>query len=142
MSTTGLEVFDTTVHKTNRWLNQLMEVLGTKDRHRAYLALRAVLHATRDRLTVDEAAQLSAQLPMLVRGFYFEGWDPTGKPLKMRHRAEFLARVQADFRGGDGVDPEQMARAVFAVLAQSVSAGEISDVKHAFPEDVRDLWPH
>jgi hypothetical protein len=45
MSTTGLEVLDTTAHRTNRWLNDVMEALGTDDRHQAYLALRAALHA-------------------------------------------------------------------------------------------------
>lgn len=42
MSATGLEVFDRTLHKTHTWLN--MEALGAEDRHRAYTALRAVLH--------------------------------------------------------------------------------------------------
>ena len=58
MSATGLDVFDTTVQKTNIWLNDLMKVLGWQDRHKAYLALRATLHALRDRLTVDEVAHL------------------------------------------------------------------------------------
>ena len=70
MSTTGLEVFDRTVQKTNSWLHDLMQVLQWADKHKAYLALRATLHALRDRLTVDEVAQLGAQLPMLIRGFY------------------------------------------------------------------------
>jgi len=69
MSTTGLEVFDRTVQKTNSWLHDLMQVLQWADKHKAYLALRATLHALRDRLTVDEVAQLGAQLPMLIRGF-------------------------------------------------------------------------
>ena len=51
MSTTGLEVFDKTVHTTNAWLKEIMEVTGP-DRHRAYRVLAAVLHALRDRLTV------------------------------------------------------------------------------------------
>jgi len=141
MSATGLDAFDTTLHKTNSWLNDLMQVLGWPDRHKAYLALRATLHALRDRLTVEEVAQLSAQLPMLIRGFYYEGWDPTGKPLRARHEEQFLARIEQEFRGDDCIDPERIARAVFTVLAKRVTEGEIEDVKHVLPAEIRDLWP-
>jgi uncharacterized protein (DUF2267 family) len=141
MSQTGLEVFDTTLHKTNSWLKDLAQVLGQADRRRAYLALRATLHALRDRLTVEEVAQLGAQLPMLIRGFYYEGWDPTGTPLKARHKEQFLARIEQELRGNERSDPEQIARAVFAVLAQRVSQGEIDNVKHVLPAEIRDLWP-
>jgi uncharacterized protein (DUF2267 family) len=141
MSATGLEVFDTTVSKTNAWLHDLMQVLGWQDRQRAYLALRTTLHALRDRLTVEEVAQLGAQLPMLVRGFYYEGWDPTGKPLRERHSEQFLARIEQEYRGNGSIDPERVARAVFTVLAQRVTTGEIEDVRHVLPAEVRDLWP-
>jgi uncharacterized protein (DUF2267 family) len=103
--------------------------------------LRAVLHALRDRLTVEEVAQLGAQLPMLIRGFYYEGWDPTGKPSKIRQREQFLSRIGQQFKGDNSVDPEQVARAVFTVLAKRISEGEIEDVKHVLPEEIRDLWP-
>ena len=141
MSITGLDVFDRTVHKTNNWLNELMELLGWHDRHRAYLALRVTLHALRDRLTVEEVAQLAAQLPMLIRGFYYEGWDPTGKPLKERSKEEFLARIEEYFSSDDPVDPEQVARAVFTVLSNRVTEGEIEDVKHVLPAEIEGLWP-
>jgi uncharacterized protein (DUF2267 family) len=141
MSMTGLDVFDRTVHKTNNWLNELMEVLGWQDRHKAYLALRVTLHTLRDRLTVEEVAQLAAQLPMLIRGSYYEGWDPTGKPLKERSKEEFLARIEEYFSGDDPVDPEQVARAVFTVLSNRVTEGEIEDVKHVLPAEIEDLWP-
>jgi uncharacterized protein (DUF2267 family) len=141
MSITGLDVFDKTVHKTNNWLHQLMELLGSQTHHQAYSALRATLHALRDRLTVEEVAQLGAQLPMLVRGFYYEGWVPAGKPLKERHREEFLARLAQELRGDNPIDPEAIARAVFALLAKRVSDGEIEDVKHVLPADIRHLWP-
>jgi uncharacterized protein (DUF2267 family) len=141
MSATGLDVFDTTLHKTNSWLNDLMQVLGWQDRHKAYMALKATLHALRDRLTVEEVAQLGAQLPMLIRGFYYEGWDPTGKPLRVRHKEEFLARIEQELRGDDHIDPQRVARAVFTVLAKRVSEGEIEDVKHVLPTEIRDLWP-
>lgn len=141
MSATGLRVFDTTLQKTNRWLNELMELLGWADRERAYRALRATLHALRDRLTVEEAAQLSAQLPMLVRGFYFDGWDPTDKPKKERHEEEFLTDIALAFPDGEVVDVAQVTRAVFAILAIHVSEGEIEDVRQLLPSGLRHLWP-
>ena len=141
MSVTALDVFDTTLQKTHRWLKELMQVLDWQDRHKAYLALRATLHALRDRLTVEEVAQLGAQLPMLIRGFYYETWDPTGKPEKVRKKEEFLARIEQQFRGDDRIDPEQVARAVFTVLANRVTEGEIEDVKDVLPSEIKTLWP-
>src|SRR5207249_4578104 len=84
MTATGLDVFDATIQKTNSWLDDVMQVGGWPDRHTAYRALRATLHALRDRLIIDEVAQLGAQLPMLIRGLYYEGWDPSNKALKER----------------------------------------------------------
>ena len=139
MSVTGLDVFDRTIHKTNIWLKDLMEILGV-DRHDAYTCLRATLHALRDRLTIEETAQFAAQLPMLIRGFYFEGWDPTGKPVKERQRDEFLARIERELERYEG-DPEAVARAVFLVLANRISEGEIEDIEHVLPAEVRGLWP-
>ncbi|GLV47570.1 hypothetical protein TJA_07400 [Thermus sp. LT1-2-5] len=143
MSATGLEVFDATLHKTHTWLRAIMEELGIEDRHRAYMALRAVLHALRDRLPVEEVAQLGAQLPMLIRGIYYEGWDPTGKPLKERHKEEFLAHVARELKtpSGPAVDPERAAQAVFKVLKQKVTEGEIQDVRQLLPKELRELWP-
>jgi uncharacterized protein (DUF2267 family) len=140
MSATGLDVFDTTLQKTHAWLHDLMDTMGWQDRHRAYLAMRATLQALRDRLTVQEAVQLAAQFPMLVRGFYYEGWDPNGKPLKERHKAEFLAQIEQHFRDDDDIDPEEVARGVFAVLQHRVSEGEIENVKHVLPAQIRELW--
>lgn len=140
MSATGLEVFDGTIHKTNVWLKDLMEILDCPDRQEAYLALRATLHALRDRLTIEETAQFAAQLPMLIRGFYYEGWDPTGKPVKERHRDEFLVRIQREL-ARYVIGSEQVARAVFLVVSNRISEGEIEDIEHVLPREIRDLWP-
>ncbi len=141
MSQTGMAAFDSTLQTTNVWINEVMEELGCLDRHRAYVALRAVLHALRDRLSVDQAAALGAQLPMLVRGFYFEGWHPGGKPIKERHKNEFLAHVQAAFSGDPRMDSEDMTRAVLRVVARHVSPGEVGHVKDTLPVEIRALWP-
>jgi len=140
MSTTGIRAFDSTLQTTNVWLNDILERLGWLDKQRAYHALRAVLHALRDRLPIDEAAALGAQLPMLVRGFYYEGWHPAGTPVKERHRDAFLAPIAAAFREDREVQPEAVARAVFQVIAKHVTPGEVKHVKITLPEEVRSLW--
>lgn len=142
MSSTGLRAFDTTVEKTHIWLKELLEDMGWgEDRQRAYMILRAVLHALRDRLTVDEAAHLGAQLPMLVRGFYYEGWSPSGKPLRQRSKEEFLGSVREGLTADPSLDAEQVTRAVFRLLDRRITGGEISDVRQAMPGDIQALWP-
>jgi uncharacterized protein (DUF2267 family) len=137
---TGIEAFDRSLQLTDPWLEDLMTRLGTGDRHFACLPLRTTRHALRDRLTVDETAHLSAQLPMLIRGFYYEGWHPAGKPLEEHAKEAFLAPVAAEAHAL-GLDPEPAARAVFGLLAARITAGEIEDVKRVLPGPVRELWP-
>jgi uncharacterized protein (DUF2267 family) len=141
MSATGLKVFDTTLQKTNSWLHEIMREMGCRERREAYQALRATLHALRDRLTIEEVAQLAAQLPMLVRGFYYEGWDPSGKPVKARDPEAFLALIAQELRGDDEMDADRAARAVFAVLARRITQGELEDIQGLLPKEIHRLWP-
>ena len=140
MNSTGVDVFDTTLQKTSVWLNGVMEEMGWEDRHRAYSVLRAVLHALRDRLIVDEAVNLGAQLPMLIRGFYYEGWRPEGRPFKYRHKEEFFAQVAKTLPGMEQAELERAVRAVFKVLSSQVTGGEIAQVRDQLPTGVREFW--
>jgi uncharacterized protein (DUF2267 family) len=141
MSTTGLPVFDTTVQETNLWLKSLMAHMHSEDRHLAYLALRSTLHALRDRLGPENAVHLAAQLPMLVRGLYFEGWRMAGTPTKERTRADFLEHVRSELPRGSAIDPNLAARAVFEVLVEKLDRGQIDKVIDRMPAELRELWP-
>jgi len=141
MSVTHAETFGHTLQTTHIWLNDLMAELGWDDPHKTYLALKASLHTLRDRLTVAEVAHLGAQLPMLIRGAYYEGWSPAGKPVKDRHKEDFVAHVQRYFRKDEDINPERIVRAVFKVLWKRVTAGEIEDIKQILPPELRLLWP-
>ena len=140
MSSTGIKIFDTTLQKTFVWLHAIMDETGVENSQQAYSALRAVLHAIRDRLMVDEAMHLGAQLPMLIRGFYYEGWRRSGKPLKYRHKEDFVAEVSKNLPSLSDDDMELTIRAVFKVLTHQITGGEIDQVKQQLPAGVRELW--
>ena len=141
MSSTDLGVFDKTVEKTNAWLDDVELVMNWQDRHKAYMALRAVLHALRDRLEPDEAVDLAAQLPMLVRGFFYEGWHPANKPRKYRHKEEFLQQVEKEARWLHDRELERAVTAVFCVLSSRIDGGETLQARMMLPSDLRELWP-
>jgi uncharacterized protein (DUF2267 family) len=115
-------------------LNELAEELGKSDRHQAYEVLRAFLHALRDRLPVESAVKLGAQLPMLVRGFYYEGWDPAHKPEKM-HLEAVLAYVRRD-ANLDPDDVEAAVRAASRTLQHHVTEGELAKSMGILPNDI------
>ena len=141
MSATGLKVFDSTIQTTNIWLDDIMRELGWNDRHKAYHALRAVLHTLRDRLSVEEAEQLSAQLPLLVRGVFFESWQASHKPVKERHWDQFVAHVSESFALDTEVNPTEITRAVLKILCRHIADGEARSLKRVLPEQIRDLLP-
>jgi uncharacterized protein (DUF2267 family) len=140
MSNTGLPVFDTTVQETNLWLKAIMEGLHTDDRHLAYLALRATLHALRDRLGPENAVHLAAQLPMLVRGLYYEGWRLAASQTKERTRADFLEHLRSELPRGSAIDANVAARAVFGVMWEKLDLGEVGKVIDHLPPELKDLW--
>lgn len=141
MSSTGLEVFDKTVQETNLWLKRSMELMETEDRHTAYMAIRAVLHALRDRIGPENSVHLAQQLPMLLRGLFYEGWRMSGTPTKERHKDEFLSHVSAGFPPNLDLDADKATKAVFRVMWEKVDPGEVSKVIRMLPKTLGELWP-
>jgi uncharacterized protein (DUF2267 family) len=124
------------VAKAEQWLEELMIALGLDNHEQAYVALRAGLHALRDRLTVEEAAHLAAQLPLVIRGVFFEGWHPSGKPVRARNPDDFIALVQQHFRGGLEIEPRKVARAVFHLLQNHLTAGMVDNIERSLPHGI------
>lgn len=132
--------FEHAVHDADRLLREISDELGHPDVGVAYHALRGTLAALRDRLVPDEACDLAAQLPLLVRGLFFEGYRPSGKPEKLGRDA-FLARVARELDAARPVHVERATQAVLAVVGRRVSAGEWDQVYHALPRELRTLFP-
>jgi uncharacterized protein (DUF2267 family) len=135
--TTGLDLFDRGIQKSNEWLKELEQYLGGGDRRYAYRVLRGYFHVLRDRLPVDEAAQLAAQLPHPLRGVFYEGWDPSKAPETYRDRDTFLSRLAETAQLAGPTEASVAAEAATRVLADRVSAGEIDDVLSVLPTAVR-----
>jgi len=139
MSTNGLPVFDKTIQTTNIWLDEIMEWIGP-DRQVAWKVLSTVLHKLRDRLPVEAAAHLGAQLPLLVRGVYYDQFAPGRQAEPCRNREEFVAEVAEWLQDTRPVDPEQAIAAVFDVLSRNLDHGQIEKIKAILPAPIRDMW--
>jgi len=139
MSDVDPSIIERSVEKTHVWLKELGEELGGEDRQYAYRALRAVLHALRDRLPVDVAAKLAAQLPTLIRGIYYEAWDPSKTPLPIHDVDAFLDRVAREGHMAGETEASLAVAAVARLLRRHVSTGEIDEVLAVLPDGFRAL---
>jgi uncharacterized protein (DUF2267 family) len=140
MSNQSLSTVNHAPQVVAEWVNLLCEDLDWDDQGRGYMLLREGLHAVRDYLTVDEAADLSAQLPVLIRGIYFDGWVPAQCPAHPRNKDDFLARISAPFAATPLEDSERAATAVFDLLRRKISEGEFTQVANAMRKSLRELW--
>jgi uncharacterized protein (DUF2267 family) len=141
MTGPAIHELDTTLQQANTWLKEVMQRLGTDDAHTGHAAMRATLHALRDRIGPENAAHLGAQLPTLIRGIYYEGWHPTGMPTKERHIQHFLDHVRAELPMGSAIEPETAIGAVFEVVSEKTAEGEAVKLARMFPKNMRELWP-
>ncbi|MFG5383538.1 DUF2267 domain-containing protein [Yoonia sp. R2-816] len=141
MTTGQIHVFERTTHEAHEWVNDLSGRLGWSSERDVLRLLRAVICRIRDHLQINEMAQLSAQLPIMLRGMYYEGWQPKLTPVRERHQDEFVAAIEEQV--GDVLDyrgPEDI-RVVFELLNARISRGEVDDVRANLPTELRDMWP-
>jgi uncharacterized protein (DUF2267 family) len=121
----------------HEWLAVVCRALGTEDRVLAHRVLRAWLHVVRDRLPAGPAGHFAAQLPVLLRGEFFDGWNPSRVPVPY-DVAEFCER----FAGEAGIHQSQVTDALGAVSAAldtSCSAGNLDHVLASLPRPLSTL---
>lgn len=137
---TTISTFSQAAQQAQQWVN---EVAGELDWNapRAYRLLRAVLHALRDWLPSEEMSDLAAQLPVLVRGIFFEGWRPLNGLGRDRRKGDFIVIVKREFGFEEEVDFDRAIGAVFRLIDRHVSAGEVEQVRNSMRKALRQLWP-
>ncbi|PAV12115.1 hypothetical protein ASJ81_07465 [Methanosarcina spelaei] len=139
-TTTGVRNLDNSIDLTNVWLRDILSQLKWQSKESAYQALRGTLHAIRDRLPVEEAVDLASQLPLMIKGVYYDGWTLRDKPEKFK-KEEFARRVHAQFEFDDNVNPAEVIRAVLRVMYRHMGEGEIRDVKFNMPKEIQEWFP-
>ncbi|TNH21787.1 DUF2267 domain-containing protein [Micromonospora orduensis] len=142
MADTMISAFESSLDKTNLILKDIEAAYGwPKDRrNQSYAALRTVLHLLRDRLPVNESVEFAQQLPVLVRGIYFDGWNPSDVPIKL-NRDDFLYEVRQGFPYDVEGGPERVTQVVLDTLRRHVTQGEWQDVKETMPKDLATFFP-
>lgn len=140
MTKRTLRELDDVVRATMDWIDDLLQRLGWQDRDNAYSALIAALHALRDWLPHEEAIFIGTCFPPLLCGLYYEGWHAAGHPPTKSRRA-FLERIHDGVQREPGIDAEQVAKSVLALLAARLPAAELENAKAATPEELHGLWP-
>lgn len=136
-----IEEIERAREETVEWIGDLTQRLGWKDRERLILAFVAGLHALRDCLPFEEAVFLGSHLPTLLRGFYYEGWHPAREPEALGTRDALVGRIHDSVHRDPGIDAEEVARAIFALLADRLPPEELEDVKAVTPRPLRAFWP-
>ena len=137
MSFTGVSSLDNSIDKTNIWLAEIAGEFGTEDRRLAYRVTRAWLHVLRDRLPVPIAANFAAQLPELLRGVFYDGWNPSRVPVKFGPR-EYVLRFARD-AGIHHTGVSQAASLVTRVVRHHVSGGALDEALEALPSALRQV---
>jgi uncharacterized protein (DUF2267 family) len=121
---------DQALDEAQRWVAETAEHLGAYPGERAPEALRAVLLSLRDSLPFEQAVKLANHLPALIRGAYYEGWNPAPDP-----HAGVLVRIAE--RLAD-VDARSAADAVFKTL-RTFNEANLPALTEGWPALVREV---
>ena len=136
-SNSKVSAIDHAMHAAHTWVNEVAKEFDTDDREFSYGVLRAWLHTLRDRLTVEAAAHFAAQLPDLIRGVFYAGWDPGAVPVK--YNAEAYAVHFAREANISLQDVGKAAAAVTTALLHFLPPAQMDKALEQLPSEIRAL---
>ncbi|MFC0505966.1 DUF2267 domain-containing protein [Micromonospora costi] len=142
MSEQFISAIESSIDKTNVILKDIENAYGwpKEQRNQSYAALRTVLHLLRDRMPVQESVEFAQQLPIVVRGVYFDGWQPQDVPVKL-NRDDFLYEVRQGFPYDVEGGTERVVQVVLDTLRRHITQGQWDDVKDTMPRDLARIMP-
>ena len=138
-TSTGIAPLDRSVHNANTWLSDLAAEAGDS-RETAYRMLRTFLPLLRDRLTIDEAAHVAAQLPHIWRGVFYAGWVPSRTPETYRDHDTFLTRFAEQAQLAGPTEASLAAQACAKVLRSHIDEGEFRHIRAVLPDALLPLF--
>lgn len=137
-------ILEKSFHKTIDWLYDIEEACGWDegDQKKALGVLRAVLHQLRDLFPIESAAHFSAQLPLFIRGLFFESWVPGKEPSRIRKKEDFLEAVYQSIQVYNEPDIEKVVKNVLYVIFQKIDPLEKEKIIKIVPDGLKELFYH
>jgi uncharacterized protein (DUF2267 family) len=136
----NIKAVQSSLNLTQVWIKDLMETYDYADENQAFVLLRATLKTLRDRITPDEAFHLASQLPAVIRGYFFEGWEPHKQPGDEKAHLDFLTSVRKNLGGQDDIDLEMAVPEALKIIFNHIDQGEAEDVLKNLPPDIHELF--
>jgi uncharacterized protein (DUF2267 family) len=120
--------FEKLSQTANPWVESMMAELRVTDPYKAVRALGAGLATLRELMTPREMARFVGLLPVVVRGLFFEGWDPQVKPREIHHRSQLLALLGQKYAPHADLPTDLLLAAFLAVLNQRLRPEEMAEI--------------
>jgi len=128
------------------FVNELARELGhEEDKGSVSIALRAVLHTLRDRITMAESLHLLSHLPYFLKAVYVDQWKYMEQPLSIRTVEQFkeevkMRQLQFGERDFDWKNPtEEIIRTVIHCLRKYIPQGTFEDIQANLPKELKSL---
>ena len=137
-----LPILENNIHQAMDWIYAIEEAChwNEENQKKAFAVLRAVLHELRNLLPLEQAAHLSAQLPLIIRGIFFENWHPHFVVIQEIKKEDFLTSITEALYPYQNIDAEGTVRSVLHVLGEKLPAGTLEDILKNMPKEIQELY--